>query len=187
MARIARLQDIALTDLRRLIGGYRADQRYRVEKVESAARTEIVLTLEDLPEPYIKVFGQDDDLEDHYPNMVAAGFSWGAWTDGRLVGIALCEPRPWNNSLWLWELHVQNGLRGMGIGSQLMQAVQEQTQAGRFRLLALEVQNTNVPAIRFYRKHGFEIDGLDLSQYTNEALPDGEVALFMKWKLPTPK
>lgn len=181
--RITRLAELNLDELRALISGYRSDQRYRVEKRESAERTEIALALEDLPEPYIKVFGEDEGLETLYPGFIAQGYSWGAWVEGRLAGVAICEKRAWNNTLWLWELHVQNGLRGQGIGSSLLKAVQKQAVAENFRILALEVQNTNVPAIRFYRKHGFEIDGLDLSQYTNEDVISGEVAIFMKWKL----
>jgi hypothetical protein len=30
---------------------------------------------------------------------------------------------------------------------------------------------------------GFTLDGIDLSLYTNEDWPDGEIALFMKRKL----
>jgi ribosomal protein S18 acetylase RimI-like enzyme len=40
----------------------------------------------------------------------------------------------------------------------------------------LETQNTNVPAILFYRRQGFEIDGLQFSQYDGEP---GEQAVFM--------
>jgi ribosomal protein S18 acetylase RimI-like enzyme len=52
-----------------------------------------------------------------------------------------------------------------------------------FRALVCETQNYNVPAIQFYRKLGFEIDGIDLSYYTNDDMTGGEVALFMKRKL----
>ena len=44
-------------------------------------------------------------------------------------------------------------------------------------------QTTNVPAIDFYRKVGFEVDGIDLSYYGNNDVEAGEVALFMKRKL----
>jgi ribosomal protein S18 acetylase RimI-like enzyme len=48
------------------------------------------------------------------------------------------------------------------------------------RTIVCETQNTNVPAIKFYRKVGFMIDGVDLSYYTNDDWPDGEIAIFMK-------
>jgi ribosomal protein S18 acetylase RimI-like enzyme len=47
----------------------------------------------------------------------------------------------------------------------------------------VETQNTNLPAIRFYRAVGFEIEAVDLSYYTNHDTLDGEVAIFMKRKV----
>lgn len=183
MARIARLQELPLADCRRLISGYRSMQRYRVEKSESETETRITLTLEDLPEPYIKLFDAEEELESLYPDFVAQGLSFGAWADGQMVGIAICERREWNNTLWLWELHVQNGLRGQGTGSQLIQAVKQLAVEQRFRVVVAEAQNMNVPALNFYRKHGFDIEGVDLSLYTNTDLTHGEVALYLKWKV----
>lgn len=52
-----------------------------------------------------------------------------------------------------------------------------------FGAINLETQNTNVNAIRFYRRSGFEIEGIDLSYYTNDDVEGGEVAIFMKRKL----
>ena len=43
-----------------------------------------------------------------------------------------------------------------------------------------ETQNTNVPAIHFYRSVGFELEGVDLSYYANDDFPDGQIAVFMK-------
>jgi ribosomal protein S18 acetylase RimI-like enzyme len=51
------------------------------------------------------------------------------------------------------------------------------------RVVVCETQNTNVPAIDFYRKVGFEIGGIDLSYYSNEDVENGEVAIFMKRKI----
>jgi ribosomal protein S18 acetylase RimI-like enzyme len=182
--RIARLTELPLEDCRRLISGYRSDQRYRVEKTESAEETRITLTLEDLPEPFIKQFEAEEELKTLYPDFVAQGLSFGAWADGQLVGIALCEREAWNNTLRLWELHVQNGLRGQGIGSRLIAAVQRLAAEQKFRAVTAEAQNTNVPAIRFYRKHGFVLEGVDLSLYSNEDMQRGEVAVYMKWGVP---
>ena len=54
----------------------------------------------------------------------------------------------------------------------------------KLRALVCETQSLNVPAIRFYRKMGFTLDGIDLSYYTNEDYhPTQNVAIFMKYKL----
>ena len=38
-------------------------------------------------------------------------------------------------------------------------------------------------AIQIYRQLGFRVEGVDLSYYTNEDYPDGEIAIFMKRRL----
>jgi streptothricin acetyltransferase len=48
------------------------------------------------------------------------------------------------------------------------------------RAIVCETQNTNVPAIDFYRHIGFTLEGIDLSFYTNDDYLNGEVAIFMK-------
>jgi ribosomal protein S18 acetylase RimI-like enzyme len=55
--------------------------------------------------------------------------------------------------------------------------------AAGLRAVVCETQTTNVPAIAFYRQLGFEIDGVDLSYYSNDDASGGEVAIFMKLKL----
>ena len=56
----------------------------------------------------------------------------------------------------------------------------EMATAAGLRTIVCETQNTNVPAIQFYRKLGFRMEGIDISYYTNNDLPDGEIAVFMK-------
>ena len=67
---------------------------------------------------------------------------------------------------------------------RLMSALTKIAKDNDCRVMVCETQNTNLPAIRFYRAAGFEIDSLDLSYYTNTDPEDFEVALFMKKKLP---
>ena len=64
-----------------------------------------------------------------------------------------------------------------------MQTLADLARQQGLRVMVCETQSTNVPAIDFYRAVGFEVGGLDLSYYTNDDLPDGEVAIFMKRKL----
>ena len=51
-----------------------------------------------------------------------------------------------------------------------------------FRHIELETQNTNVPAIEFYKKQGFEITGMNMTIYDPYENKD-EVALFMVYEL----
>lgn len=60
-----------------------------------------------------------------------------------------------------------------------MEAVADEAKEANLRIIVCETQNTNVPAIEFYRKVGFEIGGVDLSYYDMIE----EVAIFMKREL----
>jgi ribosomal protein S18 acetylase RimI-like enzyme len=170
-------------DIRRLNVGYSSPAYYRVEKNETPERTVISLELAPLDPPLTKHWDTDDDELAILQRAVLDGFSWAAYAGDEMVGIAITEQRRWNQSLWVWDFHVAETWRGRGIGSQLMSAVIQTARQQELRVIALETQSTNVPAIRFYRKFGFEIEGLDLSFYTNEDLQKGEVALFMKKRL----
>jgi ribosomal protein S18 acetylase RimI-like enzyme len=100
-----------------------------------------------------------------------------------MIAIAIAEARRWNRTLWVWEFHVAPDYHYQGIGRQLMEALAEKARSADLRVMVCETQNTNVPAISFYRQVGFSIEGIDLSYYTNHDLTAGEVAIFMKRKL----
>jgi ribosomal protein S18 acetylase RimI-like enzyme len=87
----------------------------------------------------------------------------------------------WNSSLILHEFHIDPAYQRKGIGYRLMDALIAHTAASRqVRCIVAETQSTNVPAIQFYRRMGFVLDGIDLSYYTNDDVAHGEVAIFMK-------
>ncbi len=180
---IRRLASLSEEDFLRLVTGYTSLTRYAVQKNESLERTSFSLELVKLERPYQKQWEYIPQELERYNDYLKEGYSLGAYLADRLVGMAVAEPRWWNKSLWVWEFHVEEDRRGAGIGLQLMQALAEQAQAAGLRALVVETQNTNVPAILFYRKAGFEIEGIDLSYYTNHDAVDGEVAVFMKRKL----
>ena len=184
MVEIRPLASLSADQVHEIGGGYTSPARYTVRKVESVERTVITLELILLDSPYVKCWEQSDEEEwARYQQFLAEGYSLGAYEGEDLVGFALNEPRRWNGTLWVWEFHVAESHRRRGIGRQLMEAVVEKARQTGFRVVGLETQSTNIPAISFYRAVGFEIDALDLSLYTNTDAIDGEVAIFMKRKL----
>ncbi len=168
-----------------VISGYQTAEIYQVGYEEGESETAVTLTLTTLPQPLYKRFPplEQADLE-RYTAVSAHGFSFGLFNQEILVGVALAEPMPWNNSLWVWEFHIAGGYRGEGWGRLLMTRLIARAQAARLRTIVCETQNSNVPAIRFYRRMGFRVEGIDISYYSNDDLhPDREVALFMKRRL----
>jgi ribosomal protein S18 acetylase RimI-like enzyme len=181
MILIRPLNHLNSDDLDRLVMGYTSNARYVVSKTESERQCAFTLELVPLPQPYLKRYEPADaETFNQYQRLLPLGFSFGAYHHQACVGLVLCEPRHWHKSLWVLELHVAAAFRGQGIGRQLMGTVEQKARAAGLRMLVCETQNTNVPAIQFYRKMGFDLEGLDLSYYSNEDFPDGEIALFMK-------
>jgi ribosomal protein S18 acetylase RimI-like enzyme len=181
MLDIRRLTTLDEDVLKRLIVGYVSHQKYRVNRVETDTALSFTLELVRLDTLYVKRYPElDSETLESYRAMLQAGHSFGAYAEDELVGIALAELHTWNRSLWVQELHVAESHRGKGIGRALMEALIEQAKALDCRVIVCETQNTNVPAIRFYQRMGFVIDGVDVSYYSNDDYPDGEIAVFLK-------
>jgi streptothricin acetyltransferase len=178
------IEHLTMEEAQRLITGYRSPARYQIHKTESDELTTFALELVTLETPYIKQYEPlDEETFQSFQRGLQQGVSLGVYDDDQMIGMALADMRPWNNSLWIWEFHIAPMHQGRGIGAQLMGAIIERSRAAGLRCIGCETQNTNVPAIRFYRRMGFTLDGLDLSLYTNDDWPDKEVALFMKRRL----
>jgi len=180
MPEIRPLTDFSLQRYDFLTDGYTSHQKYVVSKSESDGETIIRLELQDLDQPYIKHWEGDPVELAHYRTVLEQGLSLGLYSDDELVGMAIAEKREWNRTLWVWEFHIDPALHGQGHGRRLMDALAEIGLQAGCRVMVCEAQNTNVPAIRFYRKLGFEVGAVDLSLYTNTDITEFEVAIFMK-------
>jgi ribosomal protein S18 acetylase RimI-like enzyme len=168
-----------------IVTGYISYEKYAVDKHEDGDHTIFDIHLVKLDKPHQANFEQDFNDEDYqrYISMLPQGYSYGAYHDGNLVAFAISEVNDWNRSLRIWEFQVKQEYRHQGIGRALMEKVVTRAAEGGFRIVVLETQNTNVPAVRFYRKMGFALEALDLSLYTNEDVESGEVAFIMKRRL----
>lgn len=163
--------------------GYSSNAKYKVTKIENEERTTIDIQLVELEAPYHKEYTDSEDDLELYSKIVPMGYSLGAYIGTRLIGVVIAEEIKWNNTVLIWHFQVSEGYRRMRVGKQLMDELVRLAEGNGIRAINLETQNTNVHAIRFYRKCGFEIEGIDLSHYTNHDVADGEVAIFMKRKI----
>ena len=167
-----------------LASGYTTTAVYRVSHEDGPEGAAIRLTLTPLAEPRVYRFPYVAEELAHYAALAEGAFALGAYDGETWVGVAVAERRDWNRSLWLHEFHVAAGHRGQGIGRRLMAALAERAAAAGLRAITLETQNSNVPAIRFYRAVGYTIEGIDVGHYTNDDLgPEGTVAVFMRRRL----
>ncbi len=102
-----------------------------------------------------------------------------AEADQRLVGVMELEAETWRNTALLWALFVDKAWRGQGIGGRFIREAEKWALRKQYRALVLETQTNNVPAIRFYERHGYHIAGFDRYFYSNDDLEKKEVAVFM--------
>jgi len=183
MIEIRPLSELSEADLRFIITGYVSREKYQVGYTATDQKTTFSLELVSLSVPYVKHFDTTQEDIRHCQEALQAGWSIGAFDENKPVAIAIAEPQWWNHTLWIWEFHVAESHRRMGIGRQLMDRLAARAGPTGLRTMFVETQNTNGPAIRFYRKAGFVIEGIDISYYTNQDYPDGEMAVFMKRRL----
>ena len=166
-----------------LANSFVSHEVYSIERVEIQTEFGVTLHRRQLSEPYEKRWPVSEQLLADYRRVLEQGLSFGAYDDGDLVGLAIAEREDWNSSLMVREFRVAASHRKRGIGRRLMDHIVSCAGSQGFRTVVCETQNTNVPAIDFYRSIGFEFEGVDLSFYTNDDALDGEVAVFMKLKL----
>ncbi len=104
----------------------------------------------------------DSDATPYLRGRMAAGETWVAEADGRVVGYALVD------GAWLDHLYVLPSHAGQGIGSALLDLVKSLRPDG----FGLWVFESNEPARRFYRRHGLvELETTDGSA-NDEKAPD---------------
>ena len=91
--------------------------------------------------------------------LARGGAGWGAFDEGRLVGIAVLDGRPLGSdvdALDLYFLHVSDAHRGRGIGRALVRLVSARAKelgARRLYVSATPSQNT----VNFYQGAGFTL------------------------------
>ena len=172
-------------DVTRFVPGYTSPEKYVVQRTEAPDGEEILISLRRvaLDKPYIKHFPPETYMFSTYDACIRAGSCLGAYDDDRLVGIAIAGAQTWNQTLWIWEFGVLETHQRQGIGLRMMDELAHRARSAGLRIMLVETQNTNGPAIRFYRRAGFSFDAVDLTYYANNDSLDEEIALFMKRKL----
>lgn len=148
----------------------------------------LTLSRRALDAPYVK----DYDAADGGPLGWAARFDLSRWAlfaaraGGRRVGgAAAAFDAPDLDMLGgrrdlavLWDLRVAPDARGRGVGGTLFRAAEGWAAARGARWLVVETQNVNVPACRFYARHGCVLGAV--RRFAYPALPDEAQLLWYK-------
>lgn len=184
MIEIKLLDKLDSEDLKQVITGYSSPGKYVVTYSDSPTQTSFNLAFQMLERPHNGRYHHlDDETRQRYRDALKHGYSFGGYDQDVLAGILLAEPHEWNKSLWVWEFHVREEMRGKGIGRQMMEAAAQKAKEAGLRTIVCETQNTNATAVNVYRRLGFAVEAVDISYYSNHDYPDGDVAVFMKRRL----
>jgi ribosomal protein S18 acetylase RimI-like enzyme len=101
-----------------------------------------------------------------------------AEVDGQVRGYLDLLARPWLGLGWLANMAVDRGYRRQGIGTMLMRHGRQWVRAQGLQAMLVEATTKNYPALRFYRKLGFDFCGFNDHYYPNQ-----DIALFFVQKL----
>ena len=157
---------------------YSSDTKYDV--IREIKNDEISFKLKPvkLENDFVKNWDYSLSVYEYYLKLIVEGNSFGAYEEDDLVGFMITDRRRWNNSLWIEMIQIKEQQRNNGTGTLLLNAIEKHAEQNKIRMIELETQNTNVPAINFYRKNGYEFTGLNLNLYDPAEVKD-EIAIFM--------
>ena len=130
-----------------------------------------------LPEPEEKYYLDDDeDWNLYMDNPDKAIFL--CYEEGACAGQIILR-RDWNHYAFVEDISVAAAYRGCGVGTALMNRAVEWAREKELGGLALETQDNNLLACRFYKKFGMEIGAVNTMLYRNAPKPwCDEIAVF---------
>ncbi|MFD2522234.1 GNAT family N-acetyltransferase [Emticicia soli] len=159
--------------------GYTTSHIFEIKTIETESGFSFMM--EKVEKSYYKTWHiNEDDIAD-LNAIIYTEYSFGAYENDELIAWAICDYRNWNNTIYIDNFLIAEKYRNKGIGKQLIQAIKNKAKECACRVVELETQNTNVPAIEFYLKQGFKITGINQKLYDGENAE--EVAIFMSFDI----
>lgn len=144
---------------------------------DTPERMAYTLSREDYPTPR-SITNTDILYEDTFPNAEA----FAAVDDaGEPLGYLELAFEEWNNRERVTQLLVNENARRQGVGKALIDFAKSVARERDYRVIVLETQNYNTPAIDFYRSQGFRFCGGNVFFYSNIDVEDDEVMLEMAY------
>lgn len=129
--------------------------------------------------PYTKAYPDDDwDYAAYIDQPDKAAFL--AYSQGECVGQIVLR-KDWNQYGFIEDIAVAQMARGQGVGTALIQKAIEWAKEAGMGGLALETQDNNLLACRFYAKCGFHIGAVNTMLYRNFHSDEAAVFWYLKF------
>jgi ribosomal protein S18 acetylase RimI-like enzyme len=160
------------SSLPKLNSQYFTKNYYDLSIIHEPEAWKMELTLKSLEKPLRKSYvGTFFEKHVEEPRVFAAVLN------GDQAGWIELGYEKWSNRMRVWEFLVTEEFRRMGIGNLLIKFAVKVAKEKGARLLVLETQSCNVPAISFYLKQGFKLIGFDSAAYSNEDIAKREIRI----------
>jgi ribosomal protein S18 acetylase RimI-like enzyme len=151
---------------------YMTSSYYDLSICREANSRKIMLALK----PFEKLLEKKDESK-FFSEYIEEPRVFAAELGGEQVGWIELGYHKWNSRMRVWQFLVKEEFRRRGIGTLLMKYAVKISKERGARMLVLETQTCNVPAVNFYLKKGFELIGFDTTHYSNEDIEKKEVRL----------
>lgn len=122
----------------------------------------------------------DSELFEHY---VQEPICFGIFEKKQLVAVIEGGYDAWNQRFRIYEFLVDPRYRRMGYGKALFEHITTYAKEKGARMLILETQSCNDPAIQFYFSQDLHFVGLDTMCYSNNDIDQREVRLELGKRL----
>jgi GNAT superfamily N-acetyltransferase len=171
---------------------FRVESIFRVEVLDGGLGG-FALVEETVAEPYLRDF---DAMGEDNPTSWSGRFDTSEWGllvalegDTPVGGATIAVGAPVypmdrfqrKDLAVLWDLRVHPEHRGRGIGSKLFLHAADWARQRRWGQLGLETDSANVPACRFYTRHGCELGAIHRFGYAG--CPDVSANAMLLWYL----
>ncbi len=153
---------------------YESTGHYKVDIQPKEDGWNINLAKQDFNEPF-KKYEREKFIQPYKGDSEI----YGAFVDGKEAGLIQFEYQTHNKSIRVWDIDIKPEFQHLGAGTLLMKKCISRARESGARRIVLEVQSSNLKAIDFYKKMGFDLIGLDASHYHNDDIARCEVRLEM--------
>jgi len=162
------------------LDGYESHFSYFLEQSETENSIVFKLTKTKREKAYIKKWDQWIEDKERLIGIIKQNNSFFLEFKNEIIGVAITQKYEWNNTLNIEMIEIKNEFRKMGFGTIIMKEIESIAKNNEVRAITLETQTANGIAIEFYKKNGYNIEGIDISLYSNEDIKKEEIALIMK-------
>jgi ribosomal protein S18 acetylase RimI-like enzyme len=132
------------------------DNSKLIYKIKTATANDVSTHLNNCGNDFIPPLNDRVNIEEYSKKIAANAITFEAWDENKLVGlIAAYFNDSKNQTSYITSVSVLKEYMGLGIASILLTECIEYAKQKKYQEIKLEVNNSNNPAISFYKKFNF--------------------------------